>query len=868
MKLKTKFNIPISSILIVIVISSGLFSYFLVSELISRQLVLVEKMNRTEMEGTVQQTINRFYSDINTVGLNAIKMASSFSMLPEVLDAYQIALNGNIDDESDTDVQIGRDQIRSFIKPVIEKFKKDTGATALQLHYHLANNRSFVRTWREGWQTKRNGKKIDISDDLSTFRKTVVKINQGDHKPIHGIEVGRGGFVIRGLAPITLADGTHAGSNEVLIPFEAVLKQLYSAKSSQIAVYMDAALLPVATKLQDKNRFPVLDGKYVLTTATNKNVTDDLIKSDFLDKGFRESYSEIIGSYYITASPITDFSGHSVGVILLAKDITSYIQLMEKAEETGGDITTWLFYMIGGAVFLTFIIVYFLLTIMINRIIIRPLNQSLDFAKNVSEGDFTSLLDVDRKDEIGSLMEAFNMIVKSFNDVFIRISQNIIRLSSTSNELSSISQGILKSSEKSSENANSVASATEQMSSNMNTVAAAGEEASVNIHSLSTTVSELNNTVNEIAQNTQRATTITDKAVDLVSSSSEKVDALGLATEEIGQVTEVISAVSDKTDLLALNATIEAARAGDAGKGFAVVAAEIKMLANQTASSTLEIQKKIKAIQESVGSTVIEIKQISEVIYEVNEIVSTITNAVNEQAGTTGEIAENVQQAAIGIDEVAENVTQSSAVSAEIAQDITLVSQATGEFTYNSSQINSNSEDLAEIANNLKDMLSKFRISSQDIEAVEEDTGKQSLSIAPLMKWQDSYNLKIKKIDMQHQRLVDLINGLHAAMKTSQNTEKVGKTLDSLVDYTTKHFSYEENLMTRYDYPDYPDHKVLHENLVKKVLSFKRRIENKEAFVSMELMEFLKEWLIDHILGTDKKYAPFFIEKMGGNQSV
>jgi hypothetical protein len=120
-----------------------------------------------------------------------------------------------------------------------------------------------------------------------------------------------------------------------------------------------------------------------------------------------------------------------------------------------------------------------------------------------------------------------------------------------------------------------------------------------------------------------------------------------------------ITEISEQTNLLALNATIEAARAGEAGKGFAVVANEIKELARQTAAATLGDQEPASTgIQGSTDATVGQIEAITDVIGEVNDIVTTIATAVEEQAVTSQEIANNVAQASQGIQEVNENVNR------------------------------------------------------------------------------------------------------------------------------------------------------------------------------------------------------------------
>ena len=357
------------------------------------------------------------------------------------------------------------------------------------------------------------------------------------------------------------------------------------------------------------------------------------------------------------------------------------------------------------ATILTVLVVFFTL-----RAIIGNILRSVEFAGRVGQGDFTSSLEVNSKDEIGQLTESLNKMVSKLNNIFKQFSSNAEKLQSSAAELSQSSADMTEGATQSSMKATSVAAAAEEMSANMNSVAAASEQAATNVNIIATSSEEMAATVKEISQNTQKATLVTQEAVTLTTSSSEKVDALGIAAGAISKVTEVITEISEQTNLLALNATIEAARAGEAGKGFAVVANEIKDLAKQTAGATQEIKGKIEDIQGSTESTVVEIKQIADVINDVNTIVSTIATAVEEQNVTTSEITNNVAQAAEGISEVNENVAQTSAVSAEIAQDIAEVSHVSGEITSFSSGVSQNAEQLTEVADELKALVAKFKI--------------------------------------------------------------------------------------------------------------------------------------------------------------
>jgi len=351
-------------------------------------------------------------------------------------------------------------------------------------------------------------------------------------------------------------------------------------------------------------------------------------------------------------------------------------------------------------------------TTYISRKITIPIKHAGEMLKDIAqgEGDLTKRLKVETKDEVGEMADWFNKFIDTIQKIIKDVAQNANQVREASGELSIISKQMTSGAEQTSEKANVVAAAGEEMSSNMSSVAAATEEAATNVNMVATAAEQMIATINEIAQNSEKASNITGEAVAQTQSASNKVDELGSAANEIGKVVETITEISEQVNLLALNATIEAARAGEAGKGFAVVANEIKDLAKQTAEATQEIKGKIGAIQDSTGATVTEIGQILKVINDVNDIVSNIATAVEEQSVTTKEIAENVVQASQGIQEVNENVAQSSAVAGDIAKDIENVNQASGEMSNSSNQVNMSAEALARLSETLNEMVGKFKV--------------------------------------------------------------------------------------------------------------------------------------------------------------
>jgi methyl-accepting chemotaxis protein len=344
------------------------------------------------------------------------------------------------------------------------------------------------------------------------------------------------------------------------------------------------------------------------------------------------------------------------------------------------------------------------------RSIMKPLGDGLEFAKRMSEGDLTQAMAVNREDEIGRLGNALNHMTENLRQMVKDVSHGVETLSFSSTELSSVSQKMSDGVEQTAGKANLVSAASNQMNMMMTSVAAAMEQAAKNVTMVATATEEMTSTISEIARNSEKARTITEGAVVQAEAASTRVDELGRAAQEIGKVTETITEISGQTNLLALNATIEAARAGEAGKGFAVVANEIKELAKQTATATEEIKRKIEGIQGSTENTVKEIGEVSKVIHDVNEIVSTIAAAVVEQATTTKEISSNVSQMSTGIDETGQSITQSSSLSEQIAKDISEVSQAAGEMKMSSGKVIHSTKELFSLSEKLSEMVGRFKI--------------------------------------------------------------------------------------------------------------------------------------------------------------
>jgi hemerythrin len=127
--------------------------------------------------------------------------------------------------------------------------------------------------------------------------------------------------------------------------------------------------------------------------------------------------------------------------------------------------------------------------------------------------------------------------------------------------------------------------------------------------------------------------------------------------------------------------------------------------------------------------------------------------------------------------------------------------------------------------------------------------------------WKDEYSVNVKEIDQQHKQLVAMVNDLHDAMTQKKGKEVLGTILAKLINYTATHFTAEEKIMEQNGYPDFVEHKAKHEKMVAKVLALQNDHKAGKITLTMDVSNFLQDWLNKHILGTDKKYSAFLNSK-------
>lgn len=130
--------------------------------------------------------------------------------------------------------------------------------------------------------------------------------------------------------------------------------------------------------------------------------------------------------------------------------------------------------------------------------------------------------------------------------------------------------------------------------------------------------------------------------------------------------------------------------------------------------------------------------------------------------------------------------------------------------------------------------------------------------MATLIKWKDSYSVGVKQIDEQHKKLFVHINNLYSAMKKAEDRAMLGKLLDSLADYVDYHFSNEEKYFEKFGYNKKNEHILQHKQYIDKIKSFQMAYSKNQSFLSFEIIDFLEDWILGHVIGTDKEYTRCF----------
>jgi len=489
------------------------------------------------------------------------------------------------------------DEMLPFYKVIKEKYG------IAQFQYHLPPATSFLRLHKPG----KHG------DDLSGFRKTVIICNQRE-KPVVGLEVGRGGPGFRVVYPV-FHQNKHIGSVEFGGSINSILESIRNIFNIEYSIGIREDVFKKARRL-DAGKEDIKCGELIYYKHSGM-----LAKRLMEEQDPQNEVTDIDGDRYLTHEiPLLDFSGDSIGIIRVSRNIQS--QLDQQRSALFSTIIT-------SAVILFFAILC--LYVIINSSF-KPLDHAVRFVEKLSHGDLTHYLEEGRNDEIGMLSKALSDMVHKLN---------------------SIIRGVKSASEKVAGSSQALTMAAQKMSAGASRQAASVEE-------ISSSMEEMTSNINQNADNATDTERIAMNSARHAREGGQAVSETVTAMKEIAEKISIIEDIARQTNLLALNAAIEAARAGEHGKGFAVVASEVRKLAERSQVAASEISTlsfNSVAIAETAGDL---LNKIVPDIGKTTDLVQGICASSEEQRTGTGQINDAVRE----LDQV---IQQNAAFSGEMA---------------------------------------------------------------------------------------------------------------------------------------------------------------------------------------------------------
>ncbi|MCB1172410.1 MAG: HAMP domain-containing protein [Leptospiraceae bacterium] len=647
------------------------------------------------LEGDIRTNLEfrgrQLQGSIEALQNQALWVATIMADYPGVEDCYDLP--------EDT----GRRCLRNKVTPVYNDIKQNLGLKLIKLHYHKPPARSFLRMWREPGQK-------DGGDDISAFRQTVLDVSR-NKKSIRGVEVGRGGLVIRGLAPV-IRQGRYYGSAELLFGFQQLFDDL--APTERLAVLLKPDPASIINEPALKAKMFAL-GDYQVVAVSNDDFKAQIQFRPRLAK-MQDGQYRHTGQMYIYAIDLLDYKKEVIGKVLLGRNEKELLAL-------GRNLQIGL----GVMVLLVGLLTFAIIVRGVRRIrsgILQVTDSLADLSQG--EGDLTVRLPVreDTHDELDKLSIQFNSFMERIRDVIVDIRQLVETQTVQGSSMQDQAIDFSSSAQGQAAIAEEIQATTDQIARGLAVASdhaegQVGELGQLNQenHTVAQLVQQMSAQFEETARMAQSMANQSATATGALQNMKDSMQRIQSVVNEVEAATGIINDISEKVNLLALNASIESARAGDAGRGFAVVAEEISRLADQTARS-------IRDIEELIRSSAVETQKGSAAIEQASKVIASMLDYVEETGGMVAELhgivqqqsqsQEQVNQRSESVRKAADTIkqlmqTQKEAV-LEIARAIQELNERTQNFAGGSQKITETIKTLNDSVQNTRQKVRFFRV--------------------------------------------------------------------------------------------------------------------------------------------------------------